>query len=153
QPESLVAVYLERSIEMLIAALAVWKAGGAYVPIDPEYPAERVRFVLEDTGSVVVLTRQRLADALPATAAVIVPVDAPAGRVEGSRSPEQRSPEQLAYVIYTSGSTGRPKGVPIRHASLCNLICWHQQAYDVGPGDRASQVAGPAFDGAVWEIW
>ncbi len=63
------------------------------------------------------------------------------------------SPEQLAYVIYTSGSTGRPKGVPITHASLCNLICWHQQAYAVKPSDRATQIAGPAFDASVWEIW
>src|SRR5262249_37162537 len=133
---------------------AVWKAGGAYVPIDPEYPAERVRFVLEDTNAPVVLTRQRLADALPATAAVILAVDAPPGRPNHHpRSLEKQSPERLAYVIYTSGSTGRPKGVPIQHISLHNLICWHQQAYNVGPRDRASQVAGPAFDGAVWEIW
>src|SRR5262249_17407810 len=60
---------------------------------------------------------------------------------------------QLAYVIYASGSPGGGRGVPMQHASLCNLICWHRQAYDVGPGDRASQVAGPAFNGAVWEIW
>src|SRR5205814_1960229 len=63
------------------------------------------------------------------------------------------SPQQLAYVIYTSGSTGHPKGVPIEHASLFNLICWHQQAYDVKPDDRATQIAGPAFDGSVWEVW
>jgi amino acid adenylation domain-containing protein len=165
RPGSLAAVYLERSVESVVAILAVWKAGGAYVPIDPEYPPERVRFMLEDTRAVVVLTRQRLADALPAGAAAIVPVDAaPDGVAESSvagssvagiweRRRERVSQDQLAYVIYTSGSTGRPKGVPITHASLCNLVCWHRQAYGVGPADRATQVAGPAFDGAVWETW
>jgi amino acid adenylation domain-containing protein len=156
QPESRVAVYLERSIELLVGTLAIWKAGGTFVPIDPEYPAERVRFVLEDTDAVAVLTRNELADGLPVTAAVIVDVDAPpaGGRQRpGRRERRPLPPEQLAYVIYTSGSTGRPKGVPIRHASLCNLVCWHNQAYDVGPSDRATQVAGPAFDGAVWEVW
>ena len=154
---ALVAVYLERSLEMLVGLLGVWKAGGAYVPIDPEYPAERVRFMLEDTQAVAVLTQKSLAAALPATAAAILHLEAEEGRVAGSsrrrakRSPA--SPEQLAYVIYTSGSTGRPKGVPITHASLFNLICWHQQAYEVTPADRATQIAGPAFDASVWEIW
>jgi amino acid adenylation domain-containing protein len=157
QPNSLVAVYLERSIEMLVGILAVWKAGGAYVPIDPEYPAERIRFMLEDTKAVVTLTRKHLGGALPASDAAVLHVDAPQGSVEGSsgRRRERRpaSPEQLAYVIYTSGSTGHPKGVPIKHASLFNLICWHQRAYDVKPADRATQIAGPAFDGSVWEVW
>ena len=135
QSNSLVAIYLERSLEMLVGLLGVWKAGGAYVPIDPEYPAERVRFMLEDTKAVVVLTQKSLSGALPASDAAILLLDAEEDRVAGSprrrakRSP--MSPEQLAYVIYTSGSTGRPKGVPIKHASLFNLICWHQQAYEV----------------------
>ena len=155
---SLVAIYLERSLEMLVALLAVWKAGGAYVPIDPEYPAERVRFMLEDTkrgrgadpevsfwglarlgcGDSAVWMRRRTALRKALAAAPSAP---------------PMSPEQLAYVIYTSGSTGRPKGVPITHASLFNLICWHQQAYGVRPADRATQIAGPAFDASVWEIW
>ncbi len=154
---SLVAIYLERSIEMVVALLGVWKAGGAYVPIDPEYPAERVRFMLEDTQALVVLTQKSLSKAVPAAAAVILDLDAEEERVAGS--PRRRakrsamSAEQLAYVIYTSGSTGRPKGVPITHGSLFNLICWHQQAYEVTPADRATQIAGPAFDASVWEIW
>ena len=142
---------------VIVAILGVWKAGAAYVPIDPEYPAERIRFMLEDTKAVVTLTRKHLAGALAALDAPILHVDAPPGSVEGSagRRLERRpmSPQQLAYVIYTSGSTGHPKGVPIEHASLFNLICWHQQAYDVKPDDRATQIAGPAFDGSVWEVW
>ena len=157
QANSLVATYLERSIDMLVGLLAVWKAGGAYVPIDREYPAERVRFMLENTHAVVVLTQKHLAGALPATDAAILHLDAEECRFAASseRCAERSSlsPEQLAYVIYTSGSTGRPKGVPIKHASLFNLICWHQQAYEVSPADRATQIAGPAFDASVWEIW
>ena len=154
---SLVAICLERSIEMVVAFLAVWKAKGAYVPIDPGYPAERVRFMLEDTQALVMLTQRSLAGAVPATRAVLLRVDAEEGRVGGgSRRRAQRSamsPEQLAYVIYTSGSTGRPKGVPITHRSLFNLMRWHQRAYEVTPADRATQIAGPAFDASAWEIW
>ena len=123
---------------MLVALLAVWKAGAAYVPIDPDYPAERVRFMLEDSGAGVVLREKDLARPRA---------------VKPSALADPASPDALAYVIYTSGSTGAPKGVPITHASLFNLICWHREAYDVRPHDRATQVAGPAFDGAVWEIW
>ena len=153
KPDSLVAVYLERSIEMLVALLAVWKAGAAYVPIDREYPAERVRFMLEDTAAPVVLTQKRLAGALPASPAKVVQVDLEAVKGERDRTRSPPSPDRLAYVIYTSGSTGVPKGVPITHRSLFNLICWHREAYAVTPADRATQIAGPAFDAAVWEIW
>jgi amino acid adenylation domain-containing protein len=154
---SLVAIYLERSIEMLVGLLSVWKAGGAYVPIDPEYPVERVRFMLEDTKAVVVLTHKHLSGALPSSAAAILQLDAQwdsvAAGVDRRAAHPLPSPDRLAYVIYTSGSTGRPKGVPIKHESLFNLICWHQRAYEVTPTDRATQIAGPAFDASVWEIW
>jgi amino acid adenylation domain-containing protein len=153
QSDSLVAVYLERSIEMVVALLAVWKAGAAYVPIDREYPAERVRFMLEDTGAPVLLTQKLLAAALPASSATIVHVDIDEPIPKSILGSFPASTDRLAYVIYTSGSTGVPKGVPITHRSLFNLICWHQQAYDVTPADRATQIAGPAFDAAVWEIW
>ncbi|HWM43553.1 MAG TPA: condensation domain-containing protein, partial [Burkholderiales bacterium] len=136
QPGARVAVHLERSVDLLVALLAVWKAGAAYVPIDRDYPAERVRFMLEDCGASVLLTE-----------AGILPSKNMGSRMRGNDG------LPLAYVIYTSGSTGVPKGVPITHASLFNLICWHRGTYGVGPHDRATQVAGPAFDGAVWEIW
>ena len=149
--DSLVAVYLERGIDMIVALLAVWKAGGAYVPIDQEYPAERIRSILEDTDAIAVLTQQTLAAAVPVSNAKILDIAAEEEQLIVQRLPA--SPEQSAYVIYTSGSTGRPKGVPITHANLFNLIRWHQQTYAVTPADRATQIAGPAFDASVWEIW
>ena len=152
-PGSLVAVYLERSADMLVALLAVWKAGGAYVPIDPEYPAARVRFMLEDAGAPVVLTQRSLVAALPASRATTVLVAADDPEVQADLARIRATPDRLAYVIYTSGSTGVPKGVPITHRGLHNLICWHRQAYAVTPADRATQLAGPGFDAAVWELW
>jgi amino acid adenylation domain-containing protein len=154
---ALVAVYLERSVEMVVALLSVWKAGAAYVPIDPQYPPERVRFMLEDTGAAVVVTQGSLAGGLPATGAVVISLEADGvlrAPKRGRRAKRASvSPQSLAYVIYTSGSTGQPKGVQITHASLCNLIHWHQRAYEVNPADRATQIAGPAFDASVWELW
>src|SRR4051812_34219357 len=101
------------------------------------------------------LTQRSFSSALPVSKAAILRLDDEEDWLISS-SPGRSaasSPEQLAYVIYTSGSTGRPKGVPITHANLFNLICWHQQAYGVTPADRATQIAGPAFDASVWEVW
>src|SRR5258705_10518150 len=142
---------------MIGRLLAVWKAGGAYVPVDPEYPAERIRFMVEDAKCVVVITQGSLSQSLPSTDAPILILDTEQNRFD-TRPGDQvqhslQSPEKIAYIIYTSGSTGHPKGVPITHASLFNLICWHHQAYHLTPADRDTQVAGPAFDASVWHTW
>src|SRR5207253_1572332 len=114
-------------------------------------------FILDDTNAVVVLTRKCLSGALPADATILhldLETDhAGANDRDHPQGSSCSSPERLAYVIFTSGSTGRPKGVPIKHASLLNLICWHQQAYEVTHADRATQIAGPGFDASVWEVW
>ena len=139
---------------MVVSALGILKAGGAYLPLDPAYPGERLAFMLEDAGAPLLLTQQHLAKPLPAGKWQILDVDElrtsnyPAVPIE-----RPVSGEDLAYVIYTSGSTGRPKGVQITHASLLNLILWHQQTFGVQHGDRATQLASPAFDAAVWELW
>jgi amino acid adenylation domain-containing protein len=153
-PERVVAIFLERSAELVIGALAVLEAGGAYLPIDPLYPAERVAFLLEDSGTPIVLTRSGLLGSLPGGVRAVA-LDRPEEEWDlpaGEDGPPAE-PENLAYVIYTSGSTGRPKGVAVQHASLAHLVAWHGQAYGVTGEDRASLLAGPAFDASVWELW
>ncbi len=155
-PRMFVGVCLEPGVELVVALLAVLKAGGAYVPLDPAYPAERLAFLLREAGLEILVTQQKLAGQFPATAVRQVLVDGP-----GSEEPVISavppvvlvSSEHPAYLIYTSGSTGVPKGVSIRHRSLANLIAWHQNTYGVISADRASQVASPAFDACVWELW
>jgi len=154
--ETLVGICLQRSPEMVVAALAVLKAGGAYVPLDPDYPVERLRFMLDDARVPVLITRREISQFIGDGRWQTVDM-------QGDRSLIARHPEtapaptacaqNLAYVIYTSGSTGRPKGVQITHDSLLNLIFWHQRAFSISPADRASQLSSVGFDAAVWELW
>ncbi|HEV3456261.1 MAG TPA: amino acid adenylation domain-containing protein, partial [Thermoanaerobaculia bacterium] len=159
-PEVVVAICAERSPETVIAALAVLRAGGAYLPLDPGYPRERLDFMLRDAGAAAVIARPDLIAALPGAAPAVLALDAAAPAADGGDAepaPDDMSPEdsagRLAYVIYTSGSTGRPKGVEIHRGGLASLVDWHLAAYGVGAGDRATMLAGPAFDAAVWELW
>ncbi|MES2693867.1 MAG: amino acid adenylation domain-containing protein [Verrucomicrobiota bacterium] len=156
--ESLVAVCMERSAEMLVAWLGTLKAGGAFVPLDPGYPKDRLAFQLKDCGASVLLTQSRLRpllSMLPTGVTLIdVPADGSGFEAESDRAPEVAFDSRtLAYVIYTSGSTGQPKGVQIEHRGLMNLVTWHQRLYAVTPADRATHLASPAFDASVWEIW
>ena len=154
--EDLVGICVERSSEMLIGQLAILKAGAAYVPMDPAYPRERLAFMIKDAGMSLVLTQERLLDALPQEAAALLCLDRDWQEIaaESTAAPAiKTNADQLAYVIYTSGSTGTPKGVEIEHGSLLNLVNWHQRAYSVSAEDRASQIAGTAFDASVWETW
>jgi amino acid adenylation domain-containing protein/non-ribosomal peptide synthase protein (TIGR01720 family) len=152
----LVGICVERSIEMVVGLLGILKAGGAYLPLDPEYPTERLHFMLEDAQVRVLLTQQRLVDRLAQQQAHLVCLDTNA-EVISQFSQENIIPEtqatNLAYVIYTSGSTGQPKGVLIAHQGLLNLVFWHQRAFDITSSDKATQLAGTAFDAAVWELW
>jgi amino acid adenylation domain-containing protein/non-ribosomal peptide synthase protein (TIGR01720 family) len=159
-PEALVAVCIESPPEWIVALLATLKAGGAYVPLDPAYPGERLRYMLADARPAVLLSEERLAGHLPPLAAGDGPslllLDAERDRIERwSDGPLASAVDDdgLVYVIYTSGSTGRPKGVEVPHRGLSNLVRWHLQTYGVTAADRATQVAGPGFDAAVWEIW
>lgn len=156
RPNVLVALYLPCSTALVVGALGVLKAGGAYVPLDPEYPPERIVGMLNDAQPAVVLTQHCLVDQLSPGKWQTLELDCEMPRV-GCHSAEPIEPdvncESLAYVIYTSGSTGRPKGVQIAHDNLLNLVSWHQTAFEVTPADRASQLASPGFDAAVWELW
>ncbi|HEX3271775.1 MAG TPA: AMP-binding protein, partial [Ktedonobacterales bacterium] len=155
-PDMFVAVCLERSEDMVVGLLGALKAGAAFVPLDPAYPPMRLAFMLEDSHASVLITRQAEAMRLPPHSAYTVCLDRDAALL-ARRSVADPAPvataAQLAYLIYTSGSTGRPKGVQIGHESLLNLIFWHQRAFAISPSDRATQLAGPGFDAAVWELW
>ncbi len=157
-PGALVGVFLERSIEMVASLLAVLKAGGAYVPIDPEYPADRIALMIEDSGLRTILTSRALRDRLPREARVVLvddeageigkhPADAPAlARGEGAR-------EHPAYVIYTSGSTGRPKGVVVPHRALLNFLCSMARTPGLTAEDKLVAVTTLSFDIAGLELF
>ncbi|WP_277343283.1 non-ribosomal peptide synthetase, partial [Streptomyces sp. Tu 4128] len=134
-PESVVGVLLERSVDVVVALLAVWKAGGAYLPVDPEAPAERVAWLLEDAGPVCVVTSAELAGGLPDGVAVLVDEAVGEGPVVSSEAVVEAG--HAAYVIYTSGSTGRPKGVVVSHGALAGYVAWCVGAY---PGVRESSL-------------
>ncbi|GAA3858718.1 non-ribosomal peptide synthetase [Streptomyces sedi] len=157
-PERLVALALPRSVELVVAVLAVWKAGGAYLPVDPEYPADRISYMLGDAKPVLTLATSETAGVVPeghrtlllddaATEAAVAAAPAPPS--VGALGLRETHP---AYVIYTSGSTGRPKGVVVSHAGVAGLLATQRERLLVGPGSRVLQFASPSFDAAFWEL-
>jgi amino acid adenylation domain-containing protein/FkbM family methyltransferase len=160
--ESRVGVLVERSPEMTVAVLGVLAAGGAYVPLAPEYPRERLEYMLADAGVSVLIAGEELAAGWAAEGGERRLVSLAAGwRGEGevrtgrpAAALELESLEAtLAYVIYTSGSTGRPKGVMMPHRGIANRVRWMQQAYPLGLGDRVLQKTALSFDASVWELF
>jgi amino acid adenylation domain-containing protein len=154
----LVGLFLERSFEMVVGMLGILKAGGAYVPIAPEYPAERVAFMLEDAAAPVVLTQSALLGQLRSlpTQPVSLALDDPTAFAHGAdpgNPPALASEESLAYVIYTSGSTGQPKGVLIPHRAIVNHMRWLQSAFPLGDADCVLQKTPFSFDASVWEFF
>jgi amino acid adenylation domain-containing protein len=155
-PGVLVAIYLERSVEMVVALLATLKAGGAYVPLDPDYPAERLEFLLRDSAAPVLLSHERLRTLLPESRARVVYLDSGAGAFTSASdaNPSPRAaPEDLAYVIYTSGSTGLPKGVMVTHDNVVRLFRATQPWFQFDHHDVWTLFHSYAFDFSVWEIW
>ncbi len=146
-----VAVHLERSLDLVVSFLAVLRSGGVYLPVDPRYPAERVRYMLEDAGATVVVTHSALSANVPTARATIVCVDAPAELPAATRGSQPSGPDDPAYMIYTSGSTGRPKGVLLSHRGLCNLMA---QGPDMrhSADSRVLQFASCSFDASVYEM-
>lgn len=154
-PDVPVAIAMERSIEMVVAIVAVLKAGAAYVPLDLDYPAERLGYTLQDSGARLLLVAGGLPDALAAAAAATVPViDLCDPVAPAAAAPVPLHGENLAYIIYTSGSTGKPKGAANRHAGLANRLAWMQEAYALGADDVVLQKTPFGFDVSVWEfLW
>ncbi|MBW9246102.1 amino acid adenylation domain-containing protein [Pseudomonas paracarnis] len=156
-PDVLVGVAMERSIEMVVALLAVLKAGGAYVPLDPDYPRERLAYMLQDSNVPLLLTQAHLLQALPVSAPshclVVEPDDHWLSEYADTDPDVAVDAENLAYVIYTSGSTGQPKGAGNRHCALTNRLLWMQQAYTLGAEDTVLQKTPFSFDVSVWEFF
>lgn len=155
-PDTLVGVCMERSLDMLVALFGVLKAGGAYVPMDPEYPRERLGYMVEDAQMPIILTQQRLLDRLPDHQSQVIPIDAdwPTIAAQPDTNPAVRAEGgDLAYVIFTSGSTGRPKGVQISHRALINFLLSMQREPGLKATDVLVSVTTLSFDIAGLELY
>ena len=154
-PDVLVGVAAQRSLELVIALLAVLKAGGAYVPLDPDYPAERLAYLFEDSGIALLLSQSWLLDGLPRDAALpALALDTLTwDGADPGRPAVEVDAEHLAYVLYTSGSTGKPKGAGNRHRALVNRLLWMQEAYGLQAHDVVLQKTPFSFDVSVWEFF
>ncbi|UCH93630.1 MAG: amino acid adenylation domain-containing protein, partial [Candidatus Aminicenantes bacterium] len=171
QPDTIVGIMMKRSIEMIIAVLGILKAGGAYLPIDPEYPNERIDFMLKDSNVGVLLTTPKLQVKVKVEVeestgqprqlplqlinieSELAPAFEPSFSTLTSTSTCRVSPTNLAYVIYTSGSTGKPKGVMVEHKSLVNYVCWGMKRYIDGKGSIFPLYTSISFDLTVTSIF
>jgi amino acid adenylation domain-containing protein len=156
KPNDLVAMYLDRSLEMVIGILGILKAGGAYLPLDSTYPAERLDFMLQDSQAPILLTRTKMADDLPAYQGQILCMDRDWGllaKANGNNPETVVAPTDTAYVIYTSGSTGKPKGVLVSHSNVVRLFTSTQHWFNFDERDVWTLFHSYAFDFSVWEIW
>jgi amino acid adenylation domain-containing protein/non-ribosomal peptide synthase protein (TIGR01720 family) len=153
--DSVVAVCTDRSVQMLVGLLGALKADAAYVPLDPEYPADRLRYMLEDSGARQLVTLSSLRDTLPLGERAVLCLDDRATLehwpAEAPAAIDARRSDDLAYVIYTSGSTGQPKGVLLAHGGALNLALNQQALFDVGQNSRVAQFASLSFDAATWD--
>jgi non-ribosomal peptide synthetase-like protein len=154
-----VAVLLDRGVEAYVALFALLKAGAAYVPLDANHPADRLRFILADSGASLVVAHLRLADRVSECGVATLFLDG--GRAEIAAHPDEPlarveeapAADALCYVLYTSGTTGQPKGVAVAHPSICNFVRVAAERYGFGPGDRVYQGMSIAFDFSIEEIW
>lgn len=154
EPDVLVGICVDRSLEMIIGILAILKAGGAYVPLDPAYPQERIAFMLEDAQVSILLTQTHLLNTLPKHQAQVLCIDTAHSPISPfSHLSISVSPSSLAYVIYTSGSTGKPKGVQIEHRSLSNFLQSLQQHLKLTAQDILLSVTTITFDIAALELF
>ncbi|WP_399881382.1 amino acid adenylation domain-containing protein [Streptomyces sp. BBFR51] len=152
-PGTVVAVSVPRSVELVVALLAVLKAGAAYLPLDPDYPAPRLTYMLRDATPVCAVTDR--AGRLPEDAGtdVVVLDGLDVSAYPWTNPPRALTPAHPAYVIYTSGSTGRPKGVVVPHRAIDNRLRWMQHEYGLRAGDRVLQKTPSSFDVSVWEFF
>jgi amino acid adenylation domain-containing protein/non-ribosomal peptide synthase protein (TIGR01720 family) len=162
-PEQIVGLALPRSVDLIVALLAVLKAGGAYLPLDPDYPTERIAYMITDASPVALLTAQQTARALPDPGIpCLILATAETDKLlaqQPDRNPTDNdratplTPAHPAYVIYTSGSTGQPKGVLVTHRAIVNRLAWMQGQYGLTSADRVLQKTPSSFDVSVWEFF
>ncbi|MEJ2633926.1 MAG: amino acid adenylation domain-containing protein, partial [Calditrichia bacterium] len=155
-PESIVGLYIDRSMEMIIGILAILKAGGAYLPLDPHYPRQRLEYMIEDSGSTILLTTQELKEIASGYQCKVVCLDLDASKLdsEDDNNPTANITSQnLAYIIYTSGSTGKPKGTMMEHHGIGNLIDNMRRDFRVSEESRHLQFASFSFDASIGEIF
>ncbi len=152
-PNQLVGLMARRSLETVVGILAVLKAGGAYVPIDPEYPEERIRYILENSNAQLLLTQRELLQQVPFEGTVLALDDEQTYSDDGSNLEPASGPNDLAYVIYTSGTTGKPKGVMLEHRGLVSLKLMFADRLGITEHDRIVQFASLSFDASCWEMF
>ncbi|MFJ4791169.1 amino acid adenylation domain-containing protein [Streptomyces sp. NPDC088794] len=150
--ERVVGLCLPRGVDMVVGELAVWKAGGAFVPLDPDYPSDRLRYMVENSGAAVVLATAETLARVPAGPARVVLLEEVPAETGDEDLPGVAEAGQLAYVIYTSGSTGRPKGVAVAHRGVVNLVQAMAPALGAGPGVVTLQFASFSFDAAILDV-
>ncbi len=168
-PEVLVGISTDRSIEMIVGILGILKAGGAFLPLDPNYPKDRLTFMLQDSQVKIILTQESVRSriGLLFDGFEVISLDRTMDfgngdshlrnndsieSVDGNDN-SQVMPENLAYMIYTSGSTGKPKGTLLQHRGLCNLVEWQRQTFEIDYSSRVLQFSPFSFDASVWEIF
>jgi amino acid adenylation domain-containing protein len=155
-PGQHVGILVERSLDMIVGLLGIQKSGAAYVPLDPGYPADRLRFMLEDAAVTLLLSQQSLRASMPAHNAEVVCLDSNWAEIahESNLNPQTNvQPEDLMYVIFTSGSTGRPKGVQVPHRAVVNLLTFMAHELHMGPHDVFPALASLAFDMCIPELY
>ena len=150
-----VGVYAERSLEMMIALYAIVKAGGAYLPLDPSHPADRVAFMVADSGINLILTQSKFRETLAFADVAVLAIDETELWQKHSSDDidTDTQPHHLAYMLYTSGSTGKPKGALIEHRSIVNRLLWMQEAFALTPAESVLQKTPYTFDVSVWELF
>lgn len=154
--DQIVALYVDRSVEWIVALLGILKVGAAYLPLDPAYPSERLAYMLRDSQVRILLTQQHLVGSLPEYEGQILVLDQEwslGAELDSRGNTPPISPATLAYIIYTSGSTGKPKGVAIDRNALANRVIALAQSFKLGTGSRILQSVSPSFDAAAEEIF
>lgn len=155
-PEAVIGVCLDRSVSMVVTHLGILKSGAAFVPIDPAYPKERIDFMIRDVKPAIIITENKYASFFNDNAFKLIILERDQERFRSFSTiapPIPLHPLNRAYVMYTSGSTGKPKGVEICHQGLMNMSNWNVETYGIHPLDRCLQMATPAYDAYVYEIF